>query len=78
MHDKFCTYRTDQAIMSDIIVSPCICHIITNVRADEREKLEKYYLNPCCFCGPDSWSTYVCDECIAENNKEVEQDDNTN
>ena len=35
-HEPECTYRTEQAIMSDIVVSPCIC---SNLRAAG----ERYY-----------------------------------
>lgn len=43
------------------------------IRKTERDKLEEYYLNPCCFCGPDGWSTYVCDECIKESEENNER-----
>lgn len=38
----------------------------------ELEKKIAYYENPCMFCGADSWSTYVCDSCIEEHNRSLE------
>lgn len=29
----------------------------------ELEEELSYYRNPCCFCGFNNWSTYVCDNC---------------
>ena len=34
-----------------------------------------YYRNPCMLCGSDSWSTYICDDCVKETNF-IENDDN--
>ena len=33
-----------------------------------------YYNNPCLICGPDGWSTYVCDDCANENEDQLELD----
>lgn len=33
------------------------------------KKLEEkiaYYENPCLICGPDGWSTYICENCAEE------------
>lgn len=41
------------------------------------EKLEaalEYYNNPCLFCGPDSWSTYVCEDCANKDYDEENED----
>lgn len=29
-----------------------------------------YYENPCLFCGPDGFSTFVCEECAERNDEE--------
>jgi hypothetical protein len=32
-------------------------------RLKELEELKAYINNPCMVCGPDNWSTYMCDPC---------------
>lgn len=31
----------------------------------ELNDLKEYMSNPCVYCGPDGWSTYMCDKCVS-------------
>lgn len=51
----------------------CICDELRSAYqrgyASGKQDERSYWNNPCCFCGSDSWSTYVCDTCVEEHNK---------
>ena len=56
-----------------------------DIRADERNKINQEYMaefdrisevnfTPCFMCGPDNWTTAICEDCLAENEKEIEDE----